>query len=186
MADAHGEAVGRARHPDKLGTPLRADCRTRTRLAHARASPDISTLTVRTVDSRSSPCSESTSCPASPDESEQSEAIYYRPEARPQASAPSRTRCAPRSSSASTSPPWPCCCASTWGAAMPAAAPQEQPEQPPRGGSVASGPGPERMQPGAVGGSDLAARGACAREVGVDGRYGHFGAIGHVGDSGTM
>ena len=41
---------------------------------------------------------------ASHDPSEHTEPIYYRPLPRPQASAPSRTRCVPRSSSASTCP----------------------------------------------------------------------------------
>ena len=41
-------------------------------------------------------------------------------------------------------------------------------ERPQHGGSVASGSGGERMQPGAVGGGDLAAHGARAREVKVD------------------
>ena len=44
---------------------------------------------------------------------------------------------------------------------------QEQPQRPPRGGSVASGPGTERMHAGAGRGGHLAARGASARALGV-------------------
>ena len=48
-----------------------------------------------------SPRSEFTSWPASPDMSEHAEPIYYRPLPPPQASAPSRTRCAAGAPSAS-------------------------------------------------------------------------------------
>ena len=42
------------------------------------------------------------------------------------------------------------------------------PERPARGGSVASGPRTERMQPGAGCGDHLAARGGLARDIGLD------------------
>ena len=43
-----------------------------------------------------------------------------------------------------------------------------RPERSARGGSVASGPGAERVQPGTGRGGHLAARGGLARDVGVD------------------
>ena len=60
---------------------------------------------------------------------------------------------------------------------------QEQPQLPPRGGSVASGPGTERMHAGAGRGGHPAARGASARALELGGRFAPFCAIGHVGGS---
>ena len=60
---------------------------------------------------------------------------------------------------------------------------QEQPQRPPRGGSVASGPGTERMHAGAGRSGHLAARGASARALELGGRFGAMCAIGHVGGS---
>ena len=60
---------------------------------------------------------------------------------------------------------------------------QEQPQRPPRGGSVASGPGTERMHAGAGRGGHPAARGASARALELGGRFAPFCAIGHVGGS---
>ena len=60
---------------------------------------------------------------------------------------------------------------------------QEQPQLPPRGGSVASSPGTERMHAGAGRGGHPAARGASARALELGGRFGAMCAIGHVGGS---
>ena len=62
--------------------------------------------------------------------------------------------------------------------------PPQLPQRPRSGGSVASSPGADRMQPEAARGDRVAMRGGLAREDGLDGRFGHFCAIGHVGGLG--
>ena len=56
----------------------------------------------------------------------------------------------------------------------------QRPQQPAGGVAVASGPGAERVQPGAVRGGDMAARYACVRDVELDGRFGVFWSDRHV------
>ena len=117
-------------------------------------------LICRRLESHLSARSWRTSSSATHRASEQPKPIYYRPQARPQASAPSCTRCATRASSARRGHPQP----------------QEAREWLVFDASFHSGPEPGQGPKEARRGDHWAARGACAREVGVDGRFGYFSA----------
>jgi hypothetical protein len=151
--------VGRAFASLKLEPSPRPGCGTRTRLAHPCASPDIIALTTRPVVSCCAARSEYMTCRTSPDVSEDAEPFHHRPVPRPQAAAFFFARCAARSLSRSTR-------SSQRGAVVRVEArsgqqrPPRLPQQPPRGGSVATGAGAERRQL-AAGRSDVVAVRAC-------------------------